>query len=95
MRWPAGVVRRAARETLIITSNRAPSDWYPLFSNPVVAESLLDRLINTSHWKPACRADSLGWAKPGAKIHHLALQLARTAPFHRARPSKASSVRTS
>ncbi|MER6316375.1 hypothetical protein ABT237_21760 [Streptomyces sp. NPDC001581] len=27
---------------------RAPSDWYPLFPNPVVAESLLDRLINTS-----------------------------------------------
>ncbi|MFE6713941.1 hypothetical protein [Streptomyces sp. NPDC057695] len=28
---------------------RPPSDWYPLFPNPVVAESLLDRLINTSH----------------------------------------------
>ena len=26
-----------------------PIDWYPLFPNPVVAESLLDRLINTSH----------------------------------------------
>ncbi len=24
--------------SLIITSNRAPSDWYPLFPNPVVAE---------------------------------------------------------
>ncbi|CAM5672617.1 Insertion sequence IS5376 putative ATP-binding protein [Streptomyces alboniger] len=35
--------------SLIITSNLAPSDWYPLFPNPVVAESLLDRLINTSH----------------------------------------------
>ncbi|WP_274919492.1 IS21-like element helper ATPase IstB [Streptomyces sp. WZ-12] len=35
--------------SLILTSNRAPSDWYPLFPNPVVAESLLDRLINTSH----------------------------------------------
>ncbi len=35
--------------SLIITSNRAPSDWYPLFRNPVVAESLLDRLINASH----------------------------------------------
>jgi DNA replication protein DnaC len=35
--------------SLIITSNRAPSDWYPLFPNPVVAESLLDRLIDTSH----------------------------------------------
>ncbi|MER6075105.1 ATP-binding protein [Streptomyces sp. NPDC001817] len=35
--------------SLIITSNRAPSDWYPLLPNPVVSESLLDRLINTSH----------------------------------------------
>ena len=26
-----------------------PIDWYPLFPNPVGAESLLDRLINTSH----------------------------------------------
>ncbi|MFD8007108.1 IS21-like element helper ATPase IstB [Streptomyces mirabilis] len=34
--------------SLISTSNRAPSDWYPLFPNPVVAESLLDRLINAS-----------------------------------------------
>ncbi|MGH3613622.1 MAG: ATP-binding protein [Pseudonocardia sp.] len=35
--------------SLILTSNRAPQDWYPLFPNPVVAESLLDRLINNSH----------------------------------------------
>ncbi|MFF8228939.1 ATP-binding protein [Streptomyces caelestis] len=34
---------------MIITSNRAPSDWCPLSPNPVVAESLLDRLINASH----------------------------------------------
>jgi len=27
----------------------APVDWYPLFPSPVVAESLLDRLINNSH----------------------------------------------
>ncbi|WNZ14531.1 hypothetical protein [Streptomyces sp. 11x1] len=32
-----------------MTSNRAPSDWYPLFPNAVVAESLLDRLINAGH----------------------------------------------
>jgi DNA replication protein DnaC len=36
-------------KSLILTSNRAPADWYPLFPNPVVAESLLDRLINNSH----------------------------------------------
>ena len=34
---------------LILTSNSSPKDWYNLFPNPVVAESLLDRLINTSH----------------------------------------------
>ena len=33
----------------MITSNRRPEDWYPLFPNPVVAESVLDRLINTAH----------------------------------------------
>jgi DNA replication protein DnaC len=41
--------RSAAGKSLILTSNRAPADWYPLVPNPVVAESLLDRLINTSH----------------------------------------------
>jgi DNA replication protein DnaC len=35
--------------SIAITANRAPQDWYPLFPNPVIAESLLDRLINTSH----------------------------------------------
>jgi DNA replication protein DnaC len=38
-----------ANRSMILTSNRAPVDWYPLFPNPVVAESLLDRLINTAH----------------------------------------------
>jgi DNA replication protein DnaC len=41
--------RATTGRPLILTSNRAPTDWYPLFPNPVVAESLLDRLINTSH----------------------------------------------
>ena len=42
------ITERSGR-SLILTSNRAPADWYPLFPNPVVAESLPDRLINTSH----------------------------------------------
>ena len=42
------ITERAGKSTLF-TANRAPADWYPLFPNPVVAESLLDRLINTSH----------------------------------------------
>ena len=41
--------RAASGRSLVLTSNRSPVDWYPLFPNPVVAESLLDRLINTSH----------------------------------------------
>jgi DNA replication protein DnaC len=37
------------RRSLICTSNRSPSDWYPLFPNAVVGESVLDRLLNSSH----------------------------------------------
>lgn len=40
--------RAIAAKPLILTSNRAPKDrWYPLFPNPVVAESLLDRRSST------------------------------------------------
>lgn len=42
------ITERAGR-SLVLTSNRRPEDWYPLFPNPVVAESVLDRLINTAH----------------------------------------------
>lgn len=41
--------RIGAGRSMVFTSNRKPADWYPLFPNPVVAESLLDRLINNSH----------------------------------------------
>ncbi len=43
------VTERERHGSLILTSNRQPVDWYPLFPNPVVAESLLDRLVNASH----------------------------------------------
>jgi DNA replication protein DnaC len=33
----------------ITTSNRGPQDWYPLFPNPVLAEGILDRLLNSAH----------------------------------------------
>jgi DNA replication protein DnaC len=33
----------------IVTANRSPKDWYPLFPNPVIAESALDRFISCSH----------------------------------------------
>lgn len=35
--------------SLVLTSNRSPSDWYPLFPNAVVGESILDRILNSSH----------------------------------------------
>jgi DNA replication protein DnaC len=43
------LVTERDRRSIVITANRAATDWYSLFPNPVVAESLLDRLINTSH----------------------------------------------
>lgn len=42
------LVTERAGKSLIITANRAASDWYSLFPNPVVAESILDRVINSS-----------------------------------------------
>jgi len=41
--------RRYRRGSLIMTSNRAPKDWYGLFPNPVLAEGLLDRLLNSAY----------------------------------------------
>jgi DNA replication protein DnaC len=42
------VTERAGR-SLVITANRSAADWYSLFPNPVVAESILDRLVNGAH----------------------------------------------
>jgi DNA replication protein DnaC len=41
-----------AGASLIITANRAAEDWYSLFPNPVVAESILDRVVNGAHHIP-------------------------------------------
>lgn len=42
------VTDRAGR-SCILTANRAAADWYSLFPNPVVAESILDRIVNAAH----------------------------------------------
>jgi DNA replication protein DnaC len=42
------VTERSSKST-IFTANRQASDWYSLFPNPVVAESILDRVVNTAH----------------------------------------------
>jgi DNA replication protein DnaC len=43
------VGERVRSGSTITTANRAPADWYPLFANPVLAEGILDRLLNSAH----------------------------------------------
>ena len=43
------ISERSRAGSMILTSNRAPQDWYPLFPNPVVAEGALDRLLGRAH----------------------------------------------
>jgi len=43
------VSRRYRRGALVLTTIRAPADLYPLFPNPVLAEGLLDRLLNSAY----------------------------------------------
>lgn len=42
------VTERSSKST-IFTANRQATDWYSLFPNPVVAESILDRVVNGAH----------------------------------------------
>jgi DNA replication protein DnaC len=43
------LISERAGRSVIITANRTAEDWYPLFPNPVVAESILDRVVNGAH----------------------------------------------
>jgi DNA replication protein DnaC len=43
------LISERAGRSVIFTANRAAEDWYSLFPNPVVAESILDRLVNRAH----------------------------------------------
>lgn len=43
------VTERHLRSSMIITSNRPPQDWIPLFPDPVMANSTLDRLAHHAH----------------------------------------------
>ena len=68
---------RHRKASMMIASNRAPQDWYPLFPNPVLAEGALDRLINSSHhvilegrsYRPLLRPD---------RTHSLAEEVKKT-----------------
>jgi DNA replication protein DnaC len=43
------VAERHLKSSIIITSNRPPQDWVPLFPDPVMANSALDRLAHHAH----------------------------------------------
>jgi DNA replication protein DnaC len=43
------VLTERGTKSAIFTANRQASDWYTLFPNPVVAESILDRIVNSAH----------------------------------------------
>jgi DNA replication protein DnaC len=43
------VSRRYRKGAMILTTNREPKDLYPLFPNAVLAEGLLDRLLNSAY----------------------------------------------
>jgi DNA replication protein DnaC len=43
------LVTERAGKASIFTANRQAQDWYSLFPNPVVAESILDRIVNSAH----------------------------------------------
>jgi DNA replication protein DnaC len=43
------IAERHLRGSIIVTSNRPPSDWLVLFPDPVMANSALDRLSHNAH----------------------------------------------
>jgi DNA replication protein DnaC len=43
------IIERHKRASTIITSNRAIDEWIPLFDDPLLAQSALDRLAHNAH----------------------------------------------
>lgn len=43
------IIERHKRSSTIITSNRAIEEWIPLFDDPILAQSALDRLAHNAH----------------------------------------------
>jgi hypothetical protein len=66
------ICARTRTGSIITTSNRSPGDWYALFPNAVLAESALDRLVNSAHhvifrgrtYRPLRRPDGGGNPPP-------------------------------
>ena len=40
---------RFGQKSIILTSNRAMTDWPKLFPDPIIANAIMDRLAHTSH----------------------------------------------
>jgi len=43
------IIERHRKSSTIITSNRSTDEWVPLFSDPLLAQSALDRLAHNAH----------------------------------------------
>jgi DNA replication protein DnaC len=43
------IIERHKRASTIVTSNRAIDEWIPLFDDPILAQSALDRLAHNGH----------------------------------------------
>ena len=43
------IIERHRRASTIVTSNRAIEEWIPLFDDPILAQSALDRLAHNGH----------------------------------------------
>lgn len=43
------IIERHRRASTIVTSNRAIDEWIPLFDDPILAQSALDRLAHNGH----------------------------------------------
>ncbi|MEX2535184.1 MAG: IS21-like element helper ATPase IstB [Trueperaceae bacterium] len=43
------IIERHKRSSTILTSNRAIEEWIPLFDDPILAQSALDRLAHNAH----------------------------------------------
>lgn len=80
------ICERYRAGSMIVTSNRSPKDWYPLFPNPVLAESALDRLVNSAHhvtlrgrtYRPLRRPDGGGSSVSDAEDEPPSVQTGRS-----------------
>lgn len=42
------ILERYERGSILITSNRAPSEWPEIFQDPLIASAALDRLVDNA-----------------------------------------------